>query len=445
MLYAALISTLEREDDQFLWDKGQVLLGVLREHPDDRAELLEELRRETETRSSGSFALRALDADGAVLAESPDMAALLPAELFPPPSAADARPQAVELELGNGRVYRALAMRAELSQGTSGPLVQVAMDRTSEELFLSRYRWYAGAVLLVSLAGCGAVGMILVRQGLRPLRRIIQTTRDVRSSTLDARVDLTGLPIELAVLGATLNHMLDRLEDSFRRLARFSADIAHELRTPVNNLRGEVEVVLRQPRSPGIYREALTSSLEEFGRLSDLIDALLFLARAESPREQLSLAPCPVARELRAVVEFYEAAAQEAGVALEWQAEEGLMFEVDAILVRRAVSNLVANALRYTPRGGRVTVRAEWRGDDVAIEVADTGCGIAPEHLPYVFDRFYRADPARSGQGSSLGLGLALVQSIATLHRGACSITSVVGEGTRAELTLPRVRSEPPR
>jgi two-component system heavy metal sensor histidine kinase CusS len=266
------------------------------------------------------------------------------------------------------------------------------------------------------------------------------TAGRIGSATLYERLDLRGLPSELSDLAATFNAMLDRLEESFQRLARFSADIAHELRTPVNNLRGEAEVALGKARSAEEYREVLGSGLEECGRLARLIDNLLFLARAESPETQIVREPADMRRELETVCAFYEATATEAGVDLTVQAQAGLVIDVDRGLFQRALGNLVANALAHSPRGGRVALRARRDGGAGVVEVEDTGCGIPAQHLPHVWDRFYRADPARSTAAGRVGLGLALVKGIVALHRGTVAIDSEVGLGTRVRLILPGVR-----
>ena len=231
--------------------------------------------------------------------------------------------------------------------------------------------------------------------------------------------------------------MLDRLEESFGRLAQFSADIAHELRTPVNNLRGEAEVTLSRPRSVEEYRDVLGSNLEECVRLSRMIDSLLFLARAENPRTQIEKEPLSVGRELTAVQAFYEASAAEAGVRLA-VAECGEMIVVaNRPLLQRAVGNLVANALAHTPPGGTVALSAMSAEGMIRIEVLDTGCGIPAEHVPRLFDRFYRVDRARSSATGGVGLGLAIVKGIAELHGGSVTLTSGVGRGTCITLQLP--------
>jgi two-component system heavy metal sensor histidine kinase CusS len=197
-------------------------------------------------------------------------------------------------------------------------------------------------------------------------------------------------------------------------------------------------VALSKPRSPEEYREVLGSSLEECGRLARLIDRLLFLARAENPETQIVREPCELGVELATVCEFYEAAATEAGVRLAVALQGQVPADLDRPLFQRAVGNLVANALAHTPPGGSVTLSAT--GDDTAtrVEVADTGCGIPAAHLPHVFDRFYRADDARSSRNGNVGLGLAIVRTIVELHRGAVEVRSEVGRGTRVSMTFPR-------
>jgi two-component system heavy metal sensor histidine kinase CusS len=246
-----------------------------------------------------------------------------------------------------------------------------------------------------------------------------------------------GLPAELRPLASTFNEMLDRLEESFTRLSRFSADIAHELRTPVNNLRGEVEVALTKLRSVEEYRDVLGSCLEEFGRLSQLIESLLFLARSENAQTALSKGPVDVREELTKVHEFYEAAAAEAGVTLSVAAQEPVTACLNRTLFQRAVGNLVANALAYTPSGGNVSLSATREGDAVRVTVSDSGQGIPPEDLARVFDRFYRVDRARSSASGGSGLGLAIVKGIVLLHGGKTDITSELGRGTRVSLVFP--------
>jgi two-component system heavy metal sensor histidine kinase CusS len=238
--------------------------------------------------------------------------------------------------------------------------------------------------------------------------------------------------------------MFQRLEDSFGRLSRFSADIAHELRTPVNNIRGESEVALARPRSVAEYQETLGSCLEESVRLSELIESLLFLARAESPGEHLKRQRQNIGSLLAAVREYYEAAAADSGVRLRVECEEELVGDVDGSLLQRALGNLVSNALAHTGAGGTVLLSATQDSHQLRIEVSDTGSGISPEALPKVFDRFYRADPARPRRSGGSGLGLSIMQQIVFLHGGDVQIESNTGSGTTVSVTLPAAELRDP-
>jgi two-component system heavy metal sensor histidine kinase CusS len=437
-LYWVLVSNLDREDDQYLADKVRILSGLLREKTNDIAALKQEVEWEWAASQHPQFSMRVLDDQGQTILESAHMHHDLPVDLFPTAGAADAPPApGLEIDTPEGRSYRLLAARTSLAPGGATRVLQIALDRSFEEELLRRYRTQLWLVLCLSLLVCAAIGYQIARRGLRPIAEITATARRIRSTTLHERIVAANLPAELSVMAATFNEMLDRLEESFGRLERFSADIAHELRTPVNNLRGEVEVALGKPRTVTEYREVLGSCLEEGLRLSRIIDSLLFLARSESAADPLVRERVDLGRELTAVCEFYEAAAAEAGVALRVRVPETLVAGLDRLLFQRAVGNLIANALAHTPRGGSVTVAAMREGNAVAIDVVDTGHGITPEHLPHVFDRFYRADNARSTASGRVGLGLAIVKSIATLHHGTVTLTSERGQGTQVRLLFP--------
>jgi two-component system heavy metal sensor histidine kinase CusS len=265
-----------------------------------------------------------------------------------------------------------------------------------------------------------------------------EMARHVSSTTLNERIRSQGYPSEVAALAETFNGMLERLEESFARLSRFSADIAHELRTPVNNIRGESEVALARTRTVDEYRDALGSCLEESVRLTELIESLLFLARAESPGGHLKRHEENIGALLEDVRDYYEAAAAEAGVTLLVGSGNEVNGAVDRALLQRAIGNLVSNALANTPAGGTVGLNARGIDGCVRIEIGDSGTGIAPDALPKVFDRFYRADPARARVSGGTGLGLAIVRQIVALHGGDVQIASEVGRGTTVSITLPQ-------
>src|SRR2546423_8819515 len=231
--------------------------------------------------------------------------------------------------------------------------------------------------------------------------------------------------------------MLGRLEDSFTRLSQFSADLAHELRTPIGNMLGEAQVALIRERSSDEYRTVVESTATECERLSGIIDNLLFLARAESAEQQLARSSFNAATAVEKVVSFYQTVAEDRHIEINCRGEAEIF--ADPILFNRGIGNLIDNALRFTPENGSIQIAIRDLGGSAEICVRDTGSGIPPEHLPRVFDRFYRADPSRSSGGT--GLGLALVKSIVDLHGGSATSPSQVNRGTAVILTFPKQTS----
>jgi two-component system heavy metal sensor histidine kinase CusS len=343
-----------------------------------------------------------------------------------------------------GQAFRVTSVSAPVgSSATQTDTIQIAIDLSQKEALLARYRLWAWIIVLGTFAVFPLVGYRIARHGIRPVEEMATTARHISSTNLRERILPEGYPFELASLASTFNQMLDRLEESFERISRFSADIAHDLRTPVNNLRGEAEVALARTRGAEEYREVISSCLEEAVRLSDLIGDLLFLGRAESPLTHLRREPVDVQELLGGVKEYYEASAADGGVSLTTiGADKPVVAELDRTLLQRAVGNLVSNALAHTPRGGAVVLGTSVNlmskdSSTICIEVSDTGAGIPAEALPRVFDRFFRVDSSRSQGSGGTGLGLAIVQSIALLHGGNVEISSQLGHGTRVTLHVP--------
>jgi two-component system heavy metal sensor histidine kinase CusS len=228
---------------------------------------------------------------------------------------------------------------------------------------------------------------------------------------------------------------LSRLEDSFRRLSEFSSDLAHELRTPIANMMTQTQVALSRARPADEYREVLYSISEEFDRLARMISDMLFLAKADNGQIVPRSAAVDLANEVRELFEFYDALAEDRGVGMALIGEGTVGGE--RLMIRRAISNLLSNAINHTPRGGRINVRIEEAdGGKVRLAVENTGDGIAAEHLPRLFDRFYRIDPSRHRSTEGAGLGLAITKSIARAHRGTVNAYSADGL-TRIEILFP--------
>jgi len=439
-LYLVLVKQLERSTDLFLADKVNVLRTMLRERPDDLVGLREEVELESAARRYEQFYVRLLDERGTSFMETPGVAEQLEfSQLITQPQTQSHSEHAIPLKGKQGQSFRVTSAIVPVgSSPTQNDIIQIAIDVSQKEELLASYRRWFVAVMLGALAVFPVIGYQIARHGIRPMEEMATTARHISSTNLHERILPEGYPVELASLADTFNKMLDRLEDSFERISRFSADIAHDLRTPVNNIRGEAEVALARARTVDEYRDVLGSCLEEAVRLSDLIGDLLFLARAESPLTQLHRAPVDVGELLGSLCEYYEASAEEGRIALTTAVDaERVIAELDRTLMQRAVGNLITNALVHTPPGGSITLGANADGTSVCIKVSDTGVGIPPDALPRVFDRFYRVDTSRSQSSGGTGLGLSIVQSIVTLHGGNAEIASQPGQGTRVTLRIP--------
>jgi two-component system heavy metal sensor histidine kinase CusS len=376
------------------------------------------------------FLVRVLDPTGVTIGQTAGMETFLPMNIFPPPAS---REIAVPTEHRVAGKLFALTTRHALAGGRTFT-IQVAQDRSSDEQVERRFGILVLVVLSGSILASVLIAIPVTRRGLRPLEEMRRSLERIGPTHLNERVASANWPRELQPLAVAFDEMLKRLDDSFTRLSQFSADLAHELRTPIANMLGEAQVVLSRDRSSAEYRETIESAIGECERLSGIVDNLLFVARADAARE-------PVARkrfDARAAVEkiaaFYQTIAEDHHVAITCKGEGEI--SADPALFERAVGNLVDNALRFTPENGSIQIALADHASDFEVAVSDNGSGIAPDHLPRVFDRFYRAESSRSSDGA--GLGLALVKSIVDLHGGTARIQSEIGRGTVVNLTFPK-------
>ncbi|OXI78999.1 two-component sensor histidine kinase [Burkholderia sp. AU31652] len=336
----------------------------------------------------------------------------------------------------SGTPMRGVVIEAVLGDRT--PIhIAIARNMRDRAALLDGYRdrlKLAGGVgaLFALLLGYG-----LIRRALEPLREIVDNTGRITVDKLDTRLDASRAPRELRALVDAQNAMLGRLQQAFSHLSQFSADLAHDLRTPLNNMRGATEVALARPRPADEYQALLESHLEEYDRLARMIDNVLFLARAEHPSFVTRQRAFDVRDELERIAGYFEGLADEAGSTLRVEGQGRLTADVE--LFRRAIGNLLANALRYTPAGGVITLAVDETPDAVRVVVANPGEPIDPALLPRIFDRFVRGDPARSGgaPGGTAGLGLAIVRSVMELHGGNARVESDAA-GTRFMLTFSR-------
>jgi two-component system heavy metal sensor histidine kinase CusS len=432
VLYLIVVRHAFEEDNIFLADKISALRAELKNIRGPEA--LQEQLKSPHFGKNVTYWIRALDPAGQVVAETPGMSDILAQTVFPP-SRNGATVNVPQNYRAQGKLF-SLAITNERTNNGSY-LLQVAQDRTVDEQFTREFAALLGIVLVFGILLSALIAVTVTRRGLRPLIEMTESFQRVGPTHLHERVPPTGWPRELQPLAVAFDGMLERLEDSFTRLSQFSADIAHELRTPIANIRGEAEVALARPRSPAEYQEVMESNIAECERLSGVIDNLLFLARAEAAEGHLQLALLDARAEITKIAAFYETIAEEQKIAIACRGAGTIC--ADPLLFGRAISNLLENALRFTPAGGRIDISIETNASQSKISVTDTGCGISQEHISRVFDRFYRIDSSRSSQGA--GLGLAMVKSIAELHGGSAALTSEVSRGTTVTLVFPQPSS----
>ena len=334
----------------------------------------------------------------------------------------------------NGRPMLSFAAFAETRD--SKPLdIIVTIDRTADAQLLQELLFTSATAAPLGLALVFVSAAFIVNWGLRPLRRFRETAAAISAKSLSSRLDVPELPTELQAVGAAFNSMLDRLDEGVSRLSEFSGDLAHELRTPLATLLGRTQVALSQPRSKEEMLQVLEGNVEELQTLSRLITDMLFLAQADSAKAALQLEPVDLAAEACKVAEYLELLGQERDLAILVQGAG--VVAADRGLVQRAITNLLSNALRHSMRGTEVRVSVETGQDQVRLEVLNHGEPIAPEHLPRLFERFYRTDCSRSRDVGGSGLGLAIVKAIMTLHGGRVSASSTPGGETRFHLHFP--------
>ncbi|MBL8383215.1 MAG: heavy metal sensor histidine kinase [Burkholderiales bacterium] len=315
-------------------------------------------------------------------------------------------------------------------------MVHLTLARRADDRLLGAVSRGIAVALPGTLLLIAAAAWLGTRRGLRPLTDFRALADAVSTRRLGSRLVLADLPEELEQTAAAFNTMLSRLDEGVARLSEFSADLAHELRNPLANLMGKTQVALSQARSAPEYRAVLESNAEEFERLARLVDDMLFLARSDRPGETAGREHVDLAAEAARLIEYFAPLAEEAGVGMDVAGSATVVG--DRTMLQRALSNLLSNALRYTPPGGRIGITIADDAGSSTLAVENPGEGIAAEHLPRLFERFYRVDAARSRAEGGTGLGLAIVRTIMTLHGGVAEVASSPHGPTRFTLRFPR-------
>ncbi len=318
--------------------------------------------------------------------------------------------------------------RISTQEGNARIFVIAGKLLRERELMMAAYRRNLGLAWLAGVVLAFVLGWEAVRRGLIPLARLGKQAAAIDPHHLGVRIDDQRQPQELQALTVALNLMLERLEEGYARLTRFSEDLAHEMRTPLNNLMLQNQLALQQPLSVEDYGDLLASQQEEYERVARMIDSMLFLARAEKQESAPQWERVDLEGLAQQLVEYFEGMAQERGMWIETDVHGEL--HADAALVRRALANLLANAIRYGDADTPIVLRTSEQPDGLEIAVSNQGAPIGSEHLPRLFDRFYRCDASRSNPDDSGGLGLAIVQSIMLMHHGEVRVESTEASTT---------------
>jgi two-component system heavy metal sensor histidine kinase CusS len=377
-----------------------------------------------------------LDPQGRTYAQTSEMDRLLPPEIFPPPQKSAATIDGLKDYRTESKLFTLVALNEEF--GSQPYTLQLAQDRSSDEQVERNFALLFIAVLFGGVVASALIAIIVTQRGLRPLRQMTESLGRIGPDQLKQRIGSTGWPRELQPLVTAFDEMLKRLDDSFTRLSQFSADLAHELRTPIANMLGEAQVTLTRDRTAADYRETIESTVAECERLSRIVDNLLFVARVDAAGEPIARKRFDARAAVEKIAEFYQTVADDHHVTITCSGNGQIYADPD--LFERAVGNLLDNALRFTAEHGSIRVAVSKHNSDFEVSVSDNGCGIAAEHLSRVFDRFYRAESSRSSDGA--GLGLALVKSIAELHGGSATIQSELNRGTTVVLRFPAAPSD---
>ncbi len=317
--------------------------------------------------------------------------------------------------------------------------VAIGAPLSDNDKILRNFTWRYIAVIPGALILGSILGWIMTGRVLTPVMEVARTAQRITSSNLSLRIPPRQSGDELDYLILTFNRMIDRLETSFQQMKQFSTDVSHEMRTPITGIRGQLEVALFTAKTTEQYREAMFNALQDIDRLSQIVRALLLLSQAESGQLALQKTRLNLAEVVKDLVDQFQIPAEEAGIRLSADLPPECAAEVDRVQIERMITNLLSNAIKFTPRGGEVRTSVAVQPDRIELIVEDTGRGIATEHLPYIFDRFYRVpgEGPAPGPEQGLGLGLSFVAWIVKAHRGKIAVDSSPGKGTRFTISLP--------
>jgi two-component system heavy metal sensor histidine kinase CusS len=439
-LYSLVRVQLTKDDQDVLSDAASLLQITLREQDDRRFLFERQLPQELNAFHYNRYQVRLVSKihPGRVLFQTVNFPAGLTPRLSRLP-VGEEHP----VSLSKEQTYLTLQEEGLLGEHNPKPvLIQTVLDVSDRMATLERLKTSLIQFVIVGALLLSGLGILVVKRGLRPLRQFSQRIQGIQMDSLNERIHPRDWPQELGPLSDAFNRLMARLQKDVDQLTRFSGDLAHELRTPITNMRVGTEVLLEKARTVDEYRVVLEDSLIELERLSKVIDRILLLAKVDSPQFALEMAPFAVAPMMLKLFDFYALLAEEKEIRLSLEGD--FVLNADRPLVEQAVGNLLSNAIKYTAAHGHVQVRlyqepgnptlGSGGGPMGVISIRDDGMGIAPEHLPHLFERFYRVDSSRSQVIAGDGLGLAIVKAIMDVHNGEVTVTSELGVGSEFSL-----------
>ncbi len=439
-----LHSSLLKAERDYIDDRIRVYRAIIEHSPDFLYFILQDIEWQGSFVKFPQYYSRLLNDKCHIIIETAHMNEFIPLEKFPGSCAKDNSENGqdrsgkhVIYQSKNGRTYLLESYWSKTVQPSQSIAIQIAIDITAQEVIIQSNQRQMIAIIMLGIVFAVLFSIVVARRVLGPLNEMVETIKQINMDKLSMRAtDPHRWPEELQALAIAFNDMLGRLEDSFTRLFYSASNLAHALRTPINNLMGEAEVALSQERTNDEYRKVLESSLEEHIRLSRLIEAIFFLSRAENQATVLDRSLFNPTEEVEKVFSFYEALAADKKATLSVQGT-GLL-NGDRIFIRRAMSNLVSNALYYSDPGVKIDISVRQVEDNfIEIRICDTGFGIEEKDLAHIFDRFFRAKTSNVSNPQGSGLGLSIVKSIMDVHKGTVSIQSIPGQGTTVILSFP--------
>ena len=438
-VHDSLHSSISRAENDFLYLRLHALRAIIQDEPNYIDIIRQDITWESQYTKFPEYYLRVIDPAGRVLLETPGMNREISEQRAAFPNIADPRKHRdVIWRSPNGRYFLLLADSVAVPHDSGKTLtLNIALDVTSPIIIDQANHKKIAAILIVNVLVFAGIILLIIQKGVKPLDDLVKIVNRITANNLAGSILITSQwPKEVHSLAISFNSMLERMEDALARLTHCASNMAHEIRTPINNFMGEAEIALSKERSPEEYRKVLTSGIEECERLSRLISSLLFLAHADNPSGSINRTFFDPLEVVEDILSFYGPQIDEKKAHITWYGNA--LLNGDPLLFHQAVSNLLMNALNYSSIGVKIDISIrENKERQMEVIVSDTGYGIEEKDLARIFDRFYRVDGAHSNHPQGSGLGLSIVRAIMDLHGGSISIKSSPGEGTAITLCFP--------